>query len=210
MRFKLVENIDAESVEDLWEEAKKVAIEYCNRHPFKYSFYIDRIIRLEIKPITDFGWFDSNKKVIVLSKYLSIDNKEEIFETLLHEFAHAIDTYMMLSDGRLAFDPLDNSLYFTKYDRESKPHNRAWENIARELQKISGHKDIHPWTVTDNRSDNFNKEVWDNYKYIVYCPNCGAKWGYNRKVKIVKEPESFWCTKCGSTKGRLKSRENNV
>ena len=69
MRFKLVENIDAESVEDLWEEAKKVAIEYCNRHPFKYSFYIDRIIRLEIKPITDFGWFDSNKKVIVLSKY---------------------------------------------------------------------------------------------------------------------------------------------
>ena len=55
--------------------------------------------------------------------------------------------------------------------------------------------------LTDNPT--FNKaaeqirsEKNNEYKYIVYCPECKHEWKYKTACKIVKSPERYLCSEC--------------
>lgn len=41
------------------------------------------------------------------------------------------------------------------------------------------------------------EDAMSAYKYVVKCPKCNQRWGYDRMSKFVKFPWLYHCGKCG-------------
>lgn len=77
-------------------------------------------------------------------------------------------------------------------------HGEVFQHYARRMDELG--YDIH----TRNNLE------WDKrkeYKYVLYCPECGMQWGYRTYCKTIKYPERYCCNTC---KCALKSERGYV
>lgn len=106
-------------------------------------------------------------KKIEISSRLMRDDVDDYpsRNTMMHEILHCVDG----TDG----------------------HTGKWKRIAEEIN--NAYPDKYHITRCSDYSDYVHDNVEENhdYKYVVYCPNCGAKWFYRRKSKTVSMPERY-------------------
>lgn len=69
---------------------------------------------------------------------------------------------------------------------DSKPHGKEWKSVMKHLG-IENPQACHNLKLTE-------------YNYFVECsnPDCDTRMGRHRKSKLVKKPELYRCTECGS------------
>lgn len=80
-----------------------------------------------------------------------------------------------------------------------------YSKLSRDLftNKIMGKLGWEPPTEGEVKR-NYKRKGVQEYKYVIYCPECGARWYRKKKSKPVKQPEKYQCKKCEVS---LKSRE---
>ena len=66
----------------------------------------------------------------------------------------------------------------------SQKHNHKWKAMAAKLG-------------ADPSSSHHRRDRSDEYKYYIYCPNCGYEGGRTRMCKVIKKPFHRKCGKCG-------------
>ena len=71
-------------------------------------------------------------------------------------------------------------------NRNTRPHGEEWKSVMHEIG-VENPEACHSLQLTD-------------YNYIVRCinPDCGLEIGRHRKSRLVKKPESYLCSECGS------------
>ena len=105
-------------------------------------------------------------KKIEISSRLMRDDVDDYpsRNTMMHEILHCVDG----TDG----------------------HTGKWKRIAEEIN--NAYPDKYHITRCSDYSDYIRaEESHEDYKYVVYCPCCGAKWFYRRKSKTVSRHERY-------------------
>lgn len=109
----------------------------------------------------------ASRCIITISSNLGQDY-DQIRETLCHELGHFVA-------------PREN-------------HSHLWKTRA---DKIGMRWGLEAKRLTNNETfNNARKEIKNDYKYRVYCPECGAEWKYKSNCGIVKSPGRYCCGKC--------------
>ena len=80
-------------------------------------------------------------------------------------------------------------------------HKHLWKTRA---NKIGARWNLKIERLTDNET--FNNAAnqmralkGNEYKYVVYCPECDHEWKYKTQCKIVKSPEHYLCGECNES-----------
>lgn len=123
----------------------------------------------------------ANRCIITISSLLGQDY-DEIRDTLCHELGHFV------APGEV--------------------HSRIWEHRANQIGQKWG---IKVGRLGDNEA--FDRaavqarmiaESRSQYKYRLFCPECGVEWKYKTNCAAVQRPERYCCGKC---KVKLQSEE---
>lgn len=77
-------------------------------------------------------------------------------------------------------------------------HSYLWKARA---NKIGARWGFEMTRCTNNETFNnaakqLKAERSRDYKYKVYCPDCGTEWKYKTRCQIVKNPNRYLCSKC--------------
>ncbi len=109
--------------------------------------------------------------IITISSHLGQDY-DQIRKTLCHELGHFV--------------------------APKNYHDHIWKVRA---NKIGARWGLEAERCTDNETFNnaakqMRAKKSNNYKYIVYCPECGNEWKYKTQCKIVKSPSRYMCSDC--------------
>lgn len=123
----------------------------------------------------------TNKCFILLSEHLGTDY-DEIRSVLCHEFGHFVA-------------PRENHGYLWKVRAD-----KIGERWGIKASRLSGNEDF----ITTTREILKEKRNHTQYKYRLYCPECGAQWRYKTNCQAVQKPERYQCAKC---KTKLKSEK---
>ena len=142
--------------------------------PDDYSYVIDK------RCVKRMGQCRYSKKEIGISEFMLNENvlrdDHWLRDTIIHEMLHILA-------------PMSG-------------HKGKWKTLANQVNIKSGGK------YNIKRCGDFDemgiKRKPKEIKYVVECPDCGAKWTRIRKCKLVKHPEWFVCGKC-KVNLRLKS-----
>lgn len=109
--------------------------------------------------------------IITISSNLKQDY-DQIRETLCHELGHFV--------------------------APKEKHSYLWKARA---TKIGERWDLKMSRLTNNATFNeaakqIRSAKGNDYKYVVYCPECNNEWKYKTACKIVKNPGRFICSGC--------------
>lgn len=116
-----------------------------------------------------------SKCIILISTNLGQDY-EQIRSTLCHELGHFV--------------------------APKEKHSTLWKARANKIGKRWG---CEASRLTYNETFvAATAQARSNYKYRVYCPNCGTEWKYKKNCQTVQNPGRYICSKCKST---LKSEQ---
>lgn len=113
--------------------------------------------------------FDSYKpEVIEFSKqFLETSTDESVRQIIMHEFCHWA---VLVETG------------------EVHGHDAVFKAMCRKIGCEANRPQIKvKRTVSNDKL----------FKYIVKCKDCNNEIHYNRAGKVVKNPEWYWCSKCG-------------
>ena len=134
----------------------------------RLGYYIDKPKLYVYKSTRRFGECRTRGDVSVIAlneKFLECP--EKCMETLVHEYAHAIN-------------PKDH-------------HGVEWKSIGDDIGK---HYGVSMSRTTPESEVGIKISKPKDIKYIVKCPKCGAQWRYERASKIVQHPEKYRCGHC--------------
>ena len=83
-------------------------------------------------------------------------------------------------------------------------HGLSFKHEAAILQ--NAYPDIYDISRCTEASRVFENQddMMDAFKFIITCPSCGQKWGYNKATQIVRFPETYHCRVCKVDLKRLK------
>ena len=82
-------------------------------------------------------------------------------------------------------------------------HKRDFKLAGQRLMaKFPGKYNVSRCTGAEEKMD--NGQMMEAYKYIIGCPKCGMKWGYQRFSRAVQNVDFCTCPKCHSHLDRIK------
>lgn len=149
-------------------DAHKLALNLMREHGLNdWKFAFDKSVRR-------FGLCHYRKKMIFLSRRLTLDNsEEEVVSTLLHEVAHALS--------------------FRKYGRAGCGHGALWKSVCLEIN-------AKPERCYDSSKVNNTAK----HKYFLRHKETGEIHGkYFRRPKWANCVHEIWLKKDKSAKGKL-------
>ena len=109
----------------------------------------------------------------------------------------------ILEDDRFLKQTIIHELLHSMTPNEH--HGGEWKRLADKVTRKSNGK----YVIT--RANSFEELGIDRKKvakpkkirYQVACPQCGATWNYQRKSKVVNNPENYRCAGCKKTLVRV-------
>ena len=180
-RKRTYKDITDERILEIWAEVKAEArelyphfFEQCEPELYQDSSYshlglCSQSYKNPSERVTD--KIKQSRCIITISSLLGQDY-EQIRETLCHELGHFVSP--------------------------KNHHDHIWKARANKIGERWGLKMSR---CTDNET--FNKAAaqmraakCSEYKYVVYCPDCGHEWKYKTKCNIVKSPGRYLCGSC--------------
>jgi predicted SprT family Zn-dependent metalloprotease len=180
-RKRTYKDITDERILEIWEEVKAEAksiyphfFEQCEPELYQDSSYSHLGLCRQSYSNPRERVVDRIKQtrcIITISSNLGQDY-EQIRKTLCHELGHFV--------------------------APKNHHDHIWKVRA---NKIGERWNFKAERLTNNET--FNKAAKEiraqrsnDYKYAVYCPECGNEWKYKTKCQIVKSPGRYICSSC--------------
>ncbi len=126
--------------------------------------------------MTELSRESGNHAIVINERILEDGNRAGFIDTIQHELAHAV-CYE-------AYDPYPSCQKYRDYKPRFSGHGHAWKEMARTLGADP--------TSCHNRRDRSNE-----FRYYIYCPSCGKKYGKTKRSKTIKQPFKRQCGECG-------------
>ena len=116
--------------------------------------------------------------IIEISNRLLTDEVNEVAlkNTIIHEILHTVEG--------------------------TKGHKGLWKELAEKVNKELGYN-IKRTTSSEEKGLSAPIEKI-NFPYIISCPHCGWKEGYQRNTKVIQFTEKYRCGKCKTKLIRIK------
>ena len=185
-RKRTYKDVTDQRILDIWEEVKEEArslyphhFDFCEPELYQDNSYahlglcVQEIANPSVKIVDKIM---QNRCIILVSAKLGQDY-DQIRRTLCHELGHFVA-------------PREN-------------HSYLWETRANKIGQRWGCKASR---CTSNKTFNDaarqareQRKQNTEYKYRVYCPDCGAEWKYKSNCKVVQRFDKYRCSRCKSS-----------
>ena len=113
--------------------------------------------------------------IVINERILEDGNRSGFIDTTQHELAHAV-CYEK-------HDEYPSRQKHHNYKPHLSGHGQAWKDMARRLG-------------ADPTACHSRRDRSDEYRYYIYCPSCGKKYGKTKRSKTIKQPFKRQCGEC--------------
>ncbi len=114
------------------------------------------------------------------------------YDEYFNKYAYLIEinrTYFIMQNLKGLKSTIAHELIHSAFPSDG--HLGSWKEYAQKMTLNSNKK----YEITRCTARTYN-EPEPEYKYIVYCPDCGREWHYKIKCKGVKNVNNYICSGC--------------